>query len=55
MKQLGDPRKTSVWHFVKLGWMRVARPFRLYDGKQGRAKDKKAIRESAESGNKDGA
>lgn len=45
MKQLGDPRKTSVRKHIKRGVMRVAREFRLYDGKQGRAEDRKCIKE----------
>ncbi len=45
MRQLGDPRKTSVLRHVKRGIMRVARSFRLYDGKQGRAEDKRVIQE----------
>jgi len=45
LRQLGDPKKTSVFRHIKLGVMRVAREFRLYDGKQGRATDKKTVEE----------
>jgi hypothetical protein len=48
MRQLGDRKKTSVWRHVKLGVMRVAREFRLYDGKQGRQGDKHEIQEQLE-------
>lgn len=52
MRQLGDPKKTSVFWHVKRGVMRVAREFRLYDGKQGRARDREVVEEGLKDGEK---